>query len=399
MSVDRTTEILEASRKLSLMQSDLFGRVKTTLARPQFTYQNEYNKGDVQWVEKITGTATAAHDATDATVDLSVSLDNDRIIRQTRKYMRYFSGKTLTVFMTWFTDTVPVGAVFRAGYFDGHNGVFFERDGSTEYLILRKSGVDIRVARADWNKDKLERYDFDKSTIFSISLQWLGVGNVQCVFEDKDGSLIVAHTFENVGQTESTYMRTANLPIRYEVEAVADVSYTAKQICAAASYEDGGCGDVSAYEHGVGNGVTTVAVTTRRVVLAVRPKLTFNSIVNRADAIIDNVQLVASGNNAYWELVYNPTFTGTPTWSSVNDNSTVEFSVNATAITGGTVIRSGYAIAGSGNTAQSVGSQISSNYPLALDIDGANPTSYAIVCTSFTGTSNINAAISLREIY
>ena len=35
----------------------------------------------------------------------------------------------------------------------------------------------------------------------------------------------------------------------------------------------------------------------------------------------------------------------------------------------------------------------------ALDVDGANPTNYALVCTAFTGTSSINGAFSLREIY
>ena len=394
-------EVLQKSQDLQFIQSDLFGRVKTSLARPQFTYQNEYNKGDVQWAEKLTATGTATHDATDATVNLTVAADGDKVIRQTRKYMRYFSGKTLSAIMTWYTDAIPENVVFRAGYFDGDNGVYFERTSVTEFLCMRSGGVDIKVPRAQWNKNIFLGYNFNKSTIFQVSLQWLGVGNVQCIFEKNDGSLVVAHVFENVGSVESTYMRTANLPVRYEVEAIGPIDdpYTAKQICSAVSFEDGGCGDISAYEHGVANGVTAVPVTTRRTVLAVRPKLTYNGIENRSDARVRAVELVAGSNDAFWELVYNPTFTGTPTWNSVNDNSTLEFSVNATTITGGVVVRSGYVTSGGGQVRNLVGRDISTNYPLALDIDGSNPTSYAIVCTSFTGTSNINASMELQEIY
>jgi hypothetical protein len=394
------TELLKKQLQIQLMNTDLFARQKVTLANPQFTYQNEYNKGDFQWVEKLTGTGTATHDPLDATVALNVLATGDKVIRQTRKYMRYFSGKTLSLLVTFFTDAMPSGVRFRVGYFDGNNGAFFERVNGINYCVLRSSGVDQRVAQTSWNKDTFSDYDFNKSTIFNINLQWLGVGNVQFIFEDTDGSLVPVHVFENVGMIESTYMRTANLPVRYELESIShDGSYTAKQICSSVVFEDGGCQQVSAYEHSASNGITPVAVTTRRCVLAVRPKLEFNSIENRADAIINAVELIAGTNDAYWELVYNPTFGGTPTWASVNGNSTLEFSVNATTITGGIVVKSGFVAAGSGNTRSVIGSQINSNYPLSLDIDGANPTSYAIVCTSFTGTSNVNAAMDLREIY
>lgn len=384
-----------------LGQFDLFGRVRVASARSQFTYQNEYNEGDVQWGEALTGTATAAHDATDATVDLTVAAEDDKVIRQTRKYMRYFSGKELTAILTWYTGAMPANVAFRAGYFDGDNGVYFERTSAGEFLCLRSGGVDTKVARANWNGSKFNSYNFDKSTIFRVSLQWLGVGNVQCGFEETDGTITGAHVFQNVGKVESTYMRTANLPIRYEVEATGAITadYTAKQICSAVTYEDGGCDGLSAYEHAAANGITAVAVTTRRCVLAVRPKLLLGGITNRADAIIRSVDLVAASNDAYWELVYNPTFAGTPTWTSVNDNSSLEYSVDATTITDGITVKSGFVISGGGQTRNIIGREIASNYPMALDIAGANPIAYAVICTSFTGTSNVNAAVELREIY
>lgn len=389
--------------------TELFGRQKVTMANPQFTYQNEYNKGDSQWVEKLEGTGTATHSPTDATVDLTVAAEDDSVIRQTRKYMRYYSGKTLRVIMTFRAASLPENTTFRAGYFDAQNGVFFKRTSAGNFVVLRSGGVDAEVAQANWSGDNLDgtgpsgvTVNFDKVQIFQINLQWLGVGNVALGFEINNGQMITVHTFENVGIKDTTYMRTANLPIRYELVAETGFTgdaYTAKQICAESSIEDGGCCEVSAYQHGIGNGITSKSVSTRAVVLAIRPKEEFNSLENRATVLPSGIDIVTGTNNIYWELVWNPTYAGTPTWTSAGDNSTVEYSVDATTITGGVVIATGYATSGSGNTRAAIARSLSTNYPLALDVDGTNPTSLALVATSFTGTAVVNSAINWQEVY
>lgn len=401
--INSPNEIIRDWYKGRTMRRDLFGRLKITALNPQFTYQNEYNKGDLQWVEKITGTATATHDPTDATVNLVVSAASDSIVRQTRRYLRYYSGKTSSTTMTFYTGPMADNTVFQAGQFDDDNGVFFERDATTEYIVLRSSGVEQKIARANWNLDHMRGFDFDKSVILQINLQWLGVGVAQVVFETPEGALIAAHRFKGSGFVESTYMRTANLPIRYQFGATAEFTgdpATAKQICAANGFEDGGSGVISNYRHTANTGISPVsATTTKRAIIAIRPKATFNSLTNRSQIVPVSIDIMTGSADIQWDLVYNPTLTGSPTWASADDESTVEYSDDVNTYTGGVVIQSGFIASGSGNTRVAQSANVSANYPLALDVDGLNPTTLVLVARSLSGTATVSAAIGFEEVY
>lgn len=407
-SVDPIKKTLNTSTTLTAnAQMDLFNRLKVAIGASQFTYQNEYSKGENQWVEKITGTASATHDPTDSTVNLSVT-GVGSIIRQTRKYFRYWSGKTLSTILTYSTGVLAPNYVFRVGYFENDNGVYMEHHDSGPLVGIRNEGVDIVVPRSQWNEDKLDgtgkstaTYNFTKSTIFAIDLQWLGVGIVRMAVELPNGELLYFHTFEHSGLIDSTYMRTANLPIRYELIGLegATGTQTVKQICSSVWHEDGGCGAISAYAHSVSSPNTPVSVTTRRSILALRPKTTYNSLPNRSYFTLRDVAVLVGGNNVYWEIVFNPTYSGTPTWTSVGNHSTVEFSTDANVISGGIVVASGYGVSGTGSTRQTLSRDINNNYPFGLDIDGANPTSFALVMTSLSGTATVNGAMHWEEIY
>ena len=386
------------------VSTDLFNRLKVTMLNPQFTYQNEYNKGDLQWVEKLVGTGIAEHDPIDATVNLTVSAAGDKVIRQTRRYLRYFSGKSSQTTITWFTDVMDDYTIFKAGYFDDNNGIFFERDWVTEYIVLRSEGKTTKkIPRSDWNGSTFDSFNFDKSAIFQINLQWLGVGVVQVLFEMPDGEIIVAHTFEGSGVVDSTYMRTANLPIRYEFEAVDGFQgepSSVKQICASNGVEDGGCGDISKYRHTANTGITPINVeTTQRAVIAIRPKATFYGIVNRADVRPSELGLLVGGSNIAYTVVFNPTLTGTVTWVSAGENSPVEYSIDVNTFEGGENIRSGYVAVGSGNTRTVFSSAVQDNYPLGLGVDGDDPTCIVLAAQSFSGTATVSASIGFEEVY
>lgn len=389
-------------------QVDLFNRLRVVLPNSQFSYQNEYSKGENQWVEKITGTASATHDPTSSMVDLTVGAPNSKITRQTRRYFRYWSGKTLSSLLTFNAKVIPVGAVFRVGYFDNNNGPLLEIRNDDVYVGVRSGGITQYVKRDQWNVDKLDgngksgvNYDFTKSTIFGNDLQWLGVGTVGFAIESPTGELLVVHKFFHSGVVEGTYMRTANLPIRYELETDETFSgtCTVQQICSAVTTEASGNDEGSNYSHAVNSGIAPTSVTTRRSVLAIRPKTLFNAIENRSSLFFKEMEILVGSNNCLWEIVWNPTFTAPPTWDSVGADSTVEYSIDASAFTGGIVVRSGYGPAGGGATRSSVSRELSTNYPLGLDIDGANPTSIALVCTSLSGTALVNATLNWEEIY
>lgn len=389
-------------------QYDAFGRLRIAAPVSQFSYQNQYNKGTLVWNEKIGGSGEVSHDADSSTVSLkTLGNEGDSVIRQTREYYRYSPGKSLLILATFQAADLNAGSVKQIGYFDDDNGIFLKLTGTEPSLVLRSSSsgsvVETEVQQEDWNNDRLDgtgksemRIDFTKSQIMAIDVQWLGVGSVRVAFEI-DSTLFIAHEFKNANNITKTYMTSANLPIRYEISGTATSEL--RQICSSVITEKVTENDLAYYTSTANNGATPIAVTTRRPVLSVRPKATFNSIVNRAKVELERIQILTSTNPCIWELVYGGTLTGSPSWTSCGDNSTVEFDVAATGITGGDVIDSGYSADGAGNAIQQIQESINSLYAMVLDVDGANPIGFSLVLTSVSGTSNNYASISMREFY
>lgn len=393
--------------------SDAFGRLRVSSPVAQFEYQNQYGSGDLIWNTKVTGTGTYTHQPNTSCVLLSTggTANGAGIIRQTKQYFRYIPGKSLLTLATFMFGTGIPNVRKRVGYFDDENGVFVQCNAGSISLVLRSkssgSVVDNVIGQKDWNRDRLDgtgkslqSIDWTKSQIFGADIQWLGVGSVRVGFEI-GGQFYIAHEFEHSNLIQNTYMTTACLPIRYEVfnTGTAATSVSLVQICSTVVTEQGAIDDSGFYTHSASNGVTSISVTTRRNVLSIRPKTTINSIKNRARIEIENIEITVGAANIYWELVYNGTIGGTPAYNTAGANSAIEFDVAGTTVTGGEIIASGYCMAGAGTVRGLSGKQISSQYPLSLDIDGANPSNISLVCTSFSGTATVSAAINVKEFY
>lgn len=391
---------------------DAFGRLRVSMPISQFEYNNEYNKGPLIWAEKATGTGSATHQPNSSTVLLTTggTAEGAGIVRQTVQYMRYAPGKSLLPIITFnFKATGPY--IKRAGYFDTENGIFLELDGTTLNLVLRSKSsgavVETRVPQSAWNCKKLDGsmagdpvLDITKAQILLIDIQWLGVGTVRVGFEI-DGKMYLVHKFNNANIVSTTYMSTANLPIRYEVhnKAGAAVAGTIEQICATVMTEQGSIDDQGYYEHSVNNGVAGKSVASRLAIMTIRPKATFGGKANRGTIKHETFEIVAGTNNVFWELIYGGTIGGSPSFASAGDNSLVETATNGTTVTGGEVVASGYSLTGGGAAKGIIRASTQARYPLGLDVDGANPTTLTLVCTPLTGTAVVNASLGFKEYY
>lgn len=389
---------------------DAFGRLRTSDPVTLFAAQFQYDLQPLMWESALTATGTATHLPNESSVRMRVAASGDKVIRQSRMYTRYRPGKSLLVALTTVVGTETENVRKRLGYFDAENGIFLEQNGIVDTALVRRtftsgSAVDNRIVQADWNVDPFDgtgpsgiTLDFTKAQILMMDLQWLGVGRVRVGF-DINGVFWTAHQFLNANNLSTVYMTTANLPIRYEIEATGAIAGNTDliQICSMVASEGG-------FEHELGiprsrGSNTPISVTTRRPILSIRPKATFNSIVNRGLIIPEGVSLTAATNEAYWELVYGGTVATTPSWTSVGTNSIVEYDVGATTITGGDVIASGFVINASSGNRTIFNENILSRIPLVLDIAGANPVVLSLVATSFTGTSSVTSEISWRELF
>ena len=379
---------------------DAFQRLRVSDPVTLFDYQSEYDEGSLLWGATTSGTASQTHDAANSSVNLTTGTTAaDSIIRQTLQYHRYQPGKSQLVLSPFDLQGMETNNRARIGYFDDDNGVFLEEYNGTTSFVIRNGASDTAVAQASWNLDTYPALDLAKAQILVIDLEWLGVGRVRIGFVH-EGQITYCHEFMHDNTGSGVYMRTANLPLRYELTNVdggtADII---KAICASVISE-GGFESDRGIPFCSSNGTTTIGVTTRRPILSIRPKATFNSITNRGEIIITGINALAETNNAYLEIVYNGSLTGA-NFASVNADSITESDVAATAISGGIVVNALYVPAASQGNQQSPGSNqlgLLSRLPLTLDKAGANPINLSVVATSFSATSNVTSSLYWQEL-
>lgn len=392
---------------------DAFARWRVSEPAGLFDSQLQYDEADLFWDEYITGsTAAVTHLPNESSARLRIT-GNEQIFRQTRAYHRYQPGKSQFILQTFVFPTIETGVVRRVGYFDGENGIFLDVSGTDLRLIRRTNAsgtaVDNVITQANWNLDTFDgngdsgiTLDITKTQILIIDLEWLGVGRVRAGFVI-DGVPVYAHEFLNANNLTTVYMTTPNLPLRYEIEADPGLTgtYDLHQICCQVSSE-GGFEEERGIPFAVDTSITgTIAVTTRQAVLSIRPKATFNGLVNRAQITPESYGVLAETNSALVEIIYNGTLPTGTAWTGADSESIVEYAVDAGVITGGIKVFSEYIPSSGANPNSRIGegeSALLSKLPLTLDINGENPINLSIVVTSLNATSNINASFRWREI-
>jgi len=365
------------------------------------------------WNHKTTTGGSATHLPDQSSVRMSTDATaGASIIRQSQRYMRYQPGKSQLIFVTFDFEAVD-GGTKRVGYFDSDDGIFFEMNaaGSLSWTVRSSasgSAVDTNTAaQSNWNIDKFDgtgvsgiTLDATKCQIGVIDLQWLALGRVRVGY-DIDGMLFYAHEFTWANKNNGVYMKTANLPIRYELTGNANATQM-QAICASVNSEGGFIADLG-HEHVTPNGIAGVScpVTVETFIMAIRPKTLFNSIPNRGEYVPEGMSFYVTGNAALLRLYHGGTLSG-GTWASSDVESGIEYNVGATVSTPGHIVNSDFAAAASGGKAfSSAGRGDASNRIfLSLDIDGNQPdhSNFYLVGTGIGGTATVYANLHWTEI-
>lgn len=382
---------------------DAFGRLRASQPFTIFDSQNRYaDSGDYDTTTSTGGSTTYLPN--ESSVQLSVTTSSgSEVVRQSYRVFPYQPGKSLLVMTTFVLDTPKVNLRQRVGYFSTQNGIFLEHDGDQLYFVRRSytsgSVVDTRIAQSAWNTDKLNgtgdsgiTLDISKSQIFWQDFEWLGVGTVRCGFVI-DGQLIIAHTFDNSNIGSSVYMTTATLPIRYEITntGITASSSSMKQICSTVVSEGG-------YERKVAATVARMTASTT-VGTSFEPLVSIQLNSSRLDAVIIPLKynVLPVGNSDYEvALIKNATLTGASFVAS--DSPNADYDVSATALTGGTIVQSGYVSA----TNQSSG-QVESNFAYNFDLQlgrtiGGTSDIYTVAARVLTGSDDIIGSLEFYDL-
>lgn len=96
------------------------------------------------------------------------------------------------------------------------------RGASTQFAIISKT-QDIKFPQSSWNLDRMDgtgpsgyNVDLSKMQMFYIDYSWYGAGFVRWGLRGSNGQIIYCHKVINNNTNTEAYMRSGNLPARYE---------------------------------------------------------------------------------------------------------------------------------------------------------------------------------------
>ncbi len=329
---------------------DSFGRLRVGEPHTIFESYNRFGISNTRWNYVTTGNGSVSFANTEGCVHMTIDTGaSDSILYETKKVFPYQPGKSLLIMMSTTFAEPKANLTQRLGFYGANNGVYLEETNSTPYLVLRSQStgtvVNNSVSQTNWNIDRFDgtgpsglTLDLTKSQIFWSDIEWLGVGSVRTGFII-DGQMHIAHVFHHANLGVSTYMTTACLPLRYELFNTGTTTGQSlmRKICSTVLSE-GGYNQVS-LSRSVSNPITgkNLSIGIRNPMVSIRLR------AGRLDAVvvpsmIDFYGIQATAFKYY--IIRNVTSLTNASWQHTNDSS-IEYDLSATALTGGEVVLEG----------------------------------------------------------
>jgi hypothetical protein len=383
---------------LGAAATDAFGRLRVSNPYTLFDGGLRYFDNTYKWDQVDTGSVTSSFLPNESSILMSAT-GAGSAIRQTKQVFSYQPGKSLLVLLTFVMNAPTAGVTQRAGYFGAQNGIYFEVADTTKNLVIRKytsGSVDDtteKFPQSLWNGDKLDgtgasgiTLDVTKAQIFWTDIEWLGVGTVRCGFVI-NGQFIVCHSFHHANILNKVYMTSATLPLRYELISTGPAA-SMRAICSTVMSE-GGYSNRS-FTRAIGTALTgkDLSNTVYRPLVCLRMKSTApDSIVVPTAFDVFGLQQAAFS----YRIILNPTLTDA-NWTSADTDSTVEYDISATALSGGKVITQGVFVGSNkGGSAQVTSNEIDFSQQLGRTIAGVSD----IWCLAAIATTNNDDAVGI----
>ena len=413
-SLQKINDLLKSGVGISLagtgISSDAFGRLRVSNPFTLFDSSHRY-QDNALWNSSTATGGAVSFNTNQGLVDLSVTAaSGSKVLRETTKVFSYQPGKSLLVLNTFVFAGAKTNLRQRAGYFGTDNGIYLELNNSTLSFVERSlsTGTTTTVNQADWNGDKLDgsgasgfTLDISKAQIMWMDIEWLGLGTVRVGFVI-NGQFITCHSFHHANLITSTYITTASLPLRIEIENTGETSgsSTLKQVCSTVISEGG----YQLYGAQKAAGTVITAPYNMAVAGTYYPIVSIRLKSTRLDAIAILTALSvlpATTGNYNWRMLANTTTSG-GSWSDPGSDSSVEYKINGTSVSGGRILASGF-ISQSNQSNPAVDILKEALFRFQLERDTFTSTSFeiAIVVAAQTvggGGNNMFASMDWEEI-
>jgi len=399
---------------------DAFGRLRVSNPFTLFDSHHRYRDNDKS-ANYTQGTANVVYNSDAALMELNVgNTIGDLAYRESKRVFVYQPGKSLLILRSFAFNTGKAGLRQRIGYFSPRNGFYFQQDGTTLNMVRRgaSSGsvVETRIPQSAWNGDRLDGslgvhnpskitlYP-NRSQILFVDVEWLGVGDARMGFVI-NGQFYVAHTFHHANEpstanvdTSLTYMTTASLPIRSEIENTANTSGASHlhSICSTVISEGGYT--VTGNPRTIGRDTSSPQTLTSGNVfypiVSIRLNNTFpNAVVLPTDFALLGID---SGNYRF-KLIKDANVVG-GSWVALA-NSSIEYNITSTSAlgTGGEDLDGGYFATTAQATSGIPNESASFKYQLERDPFSNVSSVFTLAVLSDGATDRVVGSMTFQEV-
>lgn len=267
----------------------------------------------------------------DSMLNVSSGLaSNGRAVLETKRYLQYVAGHEAYAIFTAVFTTPKANSSQRVGLYDDNNGFFIGYEGTTFGVTRRRTGTDTFTPVNLTFTEHDHTLDPTKGNVYKISFGYLGFAAIFFEVMLSDGRW---HEFASIDYPNTqtvTHITQTSLPFRITATNsgntsninVASGSFTFGVVNGDGRMASDRTFNYSLFDYSTGNGDNTVVVF--------RNVTSFKSLVNRIPTQLILISTSTDGTkNCGWRLVRNPTITNTPTWTSVNADSVMEYSTDA----------------------------------------------------------------------
>jgi hypothetical protein len=396
------------------MATDAFGRARTSTPFTLFDSFNRYQDNGKYSTANSAGTTHTFNDIT-STIDCTVpTTSGTYVYKETTRVFAYQPGKSLQILTTFIMNPAKANLRQRVGYFGNDNGFYLERYDASGIRFVKRSKVTGAVVntpaeKADWNIDKMDgtgpsglTLNLDYPQIMFVDIEWLGAGTARLGFV-VNGAFIHCHSFHHSNLSDApsgAYMQTACLPLRYEIENTGTTASgsTLKSLCqtvvSEGGYELRGRMGTAGMDTPTSNNYTLTSLNTYYPVCSIRLKS------DRLDAVVipKHIALVGTTASDYrFKIITGATITG-GTWVSAGSDSSVEFNINATSMSGGTALQSSYLISTGSQSLTATLEDGTFRFQLERNSFTSTPTNFTIAVSSKANGDKILAGMDWEEI-
>lgn len=338
---------------------------------------------------------------TNNTYTMSVT-GSQYLIRQSKKFHPYFSGKSQIVECTFENFNIQANVTKRVGYFSSnavapyasnYDGIFLENDGTDIRFRISNNGTTVlNVTQANWNVNTLNGHDWSKFNVILIDFLWLGGATVRLFVKTATGFQL-CHVYSHAASSTGVMILSPNRPIRYEIRgnsAAGTMTYICSQVSTEGSVDEAGI--VQGLTHS-STGIVLSSIGTTYPILGVRKKTTSRDV---AVSIMDFKTLTSSNNDQLklW-LLLNPTLSAPLSYSSASLN--VETAVGNGTITVssvGTPLVIGFSTQNTTISTQ----QLTTNFLSWMGNTLNNTMDEIVLCgTPITSTITTHSALTIKE--